>query len=64
MSVVPPAAKGTMMRTGLFGQPDCASAGVAASAAKALKPARQRLRLSALSKRRRGADVGVMGFLK
>src|SRR3569832_1391891 len=41
MSVVPPAAKGTTMRTGRFGQlPDCANAGAtqeAASAASALR---------------------------
>jgi hypothetical protein len=31
MSVVPPAAKGTTMRTGLFGQPDWAHSGAAGS---------------------------------
>src|SRR5512133_3847710 len=33
MSVVPPAGKGTTMRTGLAGQATCANAGAAASAA-------------------------------
>jgi hypothetical protein len=55
MSVVPPAAKGTTILTGLLGQLDCARDG---SAAKLLKPASARLR----SKRRRGVEVLGMGF--
>jgi len=50
MSVVPPAAKGTTILTGLLGQLDCARAGIAA---KQLKVASARLR----SKRRRGVEV-------
>lgn len=55
MSVVPPAAKGTTIRTGLLGQLDCARAG---SDAKLLKPARAKL----LNKSRRGVEVRDMGF--
>ena len=53
--MVPPAAKGTTILTGLLGQLGCARAG---NAAKLLKPASAKLR----SKRRRGVEVLGMDF--
>jgi hypothetical protein len=56
MSVVPPAANGTMILTGRFGQVDCAKDGEANSAAKPVTLTAPSVRAKVRMSVRRGGD--------